>query len=393
MILQAEVAAALPVWAWFLFLVLGAIAGAWVAQRIVIRILRQMTKRTDTRLDDMVLRAIAPSLTLAFFVAGMWIGFQYSPVAFSATTHDIIGNTAATLIIVAVAMAIARLVGGLLAIPARREPRWRSASALGTRVLSALIYAIALMMILRHLGQEITPLIASLGIAAIAVALALQDTLTNFLAGIWIQAGRTLQPGHLVEFEDPKIMGFVEEIGWRTTKIKTLPNNIVVIPNKTVAEATVTDYDLPEPRMGTNMTIVTGFEADPDRVIEILLDSVKWVAQNRKELGILEEPEPAARLNDITERGLAFWLGFQCQSWFHQWNGGGAIRTRILQRFQEEGIRTPYPMREIFVVPPERADVAEGPAAGNGSEGQEKKPAPKRQTSDVVEAAGPIKAS
>jgi small-conductance mechanosensitive channel len=378
----------LPLWAWLLLLVAGALAVAWLAQRAILGTLRSFAKKTRTQVDDVILRAIGPSLTIAFFVAGVWLGLRVLPIVFSDFTNDTIDNVSFTLVVLAVAMALARLSGGLLAIPAKREPRWQSLSTIGKRLIYIVIYVMAFLTILPHYGLNVTPLVASLGIAGLAVALGLSDTLANFFAGLWIQAGRTLSRGHLVEFDDPKVLGFVQEIGWRTTKIQTLPNNVVVIPNQAVARTTITDYDLPEPRMGANMVVRAGFEADPERVERILIESVLAVARDSPSLGILADPPPSSRLNGFADQGFEFWLGFQCRDWFAQHNGAGAIRKEIVRRFREEGIRMPYPMNEQYAVPANRIDIARGITSAEYVPGGEQAPRPAAEPAAARQDAG-----
>lgn|GEM_PF-722932 len=353
-----------PVWAWLLLVLGGALVVAWLVQRVILGSLRRLTKRTNTEVDDVVIKAIGPSLAIVLFVAALWLGLRLVPIVYSQLTNDVIDNTSFVLIAVAVAMGLARMSGGLLSIPARRNPRWQPLSTLGTRFAYILIYVLALLAILPHFGVQVTPLVASLGIAGLAVALGLSDTLANFFAGLWIQVGKSVTYGHLIELDEPEVIGYVKEIGWRTTQIQTLPNNVVTIPNQALARATITDYHLPQPRLGANLLVRVGFEADPDQVERVLLDSVLAVAKENPEAGILSDPPPSARLNNFADNGFEFWLGFQCRDWFAQHGGAGAIRKEIVRRFREAGIRLPYPMNEQYAVPANRIDIAQGLTSG-----------------------------
>jgi small-conductance mechanosensitive channel len=368
MLLQAIGPVELPSWAWLLVLLVGGAFVAWFVERVVIMSLRRAHDRTKRAALGAAVRVLHPSLVFLLFVSLVWAGVRLFPFALSPLAVRIVDAAGITLVIFAVAMLLARLLGAVLHLPARREPRWAPVSAVGSRVLSLIIYAIAGLMVLSSYGLEITPLLTSLGIAGLAVALALQDTLANFFAGVWIQASRQLPAGHLIHLDRPDVLGFVVEVGWRATKIRTLPNNIVIIPNQTIAQANITDFDLPEPRMGVPMLFYTGFESDPELALKLILDAMNEVARETGD--VLAEPAPFGRLNGFTERGYEYWVSFQAKSWFNQWNGGAAIRKRVLQKFQANGIRVPYPIRETYQVPPWRGDVSRSVAGGgDGSDG------------------------
>jgi small-conductance mechanosensitive channel len=312
MLLQAIGPVELPSWAWLLVLLVGGAFVAWFVERVVIMSLRRAHDRTKRAALGAAVRVLHPSLVFLLFVSLVWAGVRLFPFALSPLAVRIVDAAGITLVIFAVAMLLARLLGAVLHLPARREPRWAPVSAVGSRVLSLIIYAIAGLMVLSSYGLEITPLLTSLGIAGLAVALALQDTLANFFAGVWIQASRQLPAGHLIHLDRPDVLGFVVEVGWRATKIRTLPNNIVIIPNQTIAQANITDFDLPEPRMGVPMLFYTGFESDPELALKLILDAMNEVARETGD--VLAEPAPFGRLNGFTERGYEYWVSFQATS-------------------------------------------------------------------------------
>jgi len=117
-----------------------------------------------------------------------------------------------------------------------------------------LVLTIGFIVILAEFGVEVTPIVASLGIGGLAIALALQDTLANMFSGFYILAEKSVRVGDFVNVEGAG-EGRVIDIGWRTTKIITLFNNVLVIPNKKLAEAIITNFDMPEHSLGLSTTI------------------------------------------------------------------------------------------------------------------------------------------
>ena len=227
-----------------------------------------------------------------------------------------------------------------------RKVRFQPAARVTGRVASVLVYALAFLTILSEYGIAITPLLTGLGLAALAVGLALQETLTNFFSGIWIQTEQPLSPGHYVRIEagGQSVEGFVERVGWRTTRVRVLAGSLVVIPNSRVAQAVVTDFTLPDPRMSVVMTFRLPFDVDPNRAMAILVEEAKEAAKTTP--GLLEDPAPFANATPgVGEYGIGYSLIIKVREFVDQWNAQTAVTARVWHRFQKEGIRLLYPTR------------------------------------------------
>ncbi len=365
--LQQDVTTFLITWGPFILLLVAAAVLGYLFEKFVIAAIKRATKSTATEIDDIIVRAVHPALVFAIFVGAVWIGIRYLGTGLPPDVVVWTRNISLAIVVILAALVGSRLVHGLLQFRARKRPEWRSAANLGGRILSTIIYVLAFLTILDFYGVSITPILTSLGIAGIAVALALQDTLSNFFAGIWMQTGRAMRPGHFVRVEDSRVEGYVVEVGWRTTKIRTLPNNIVIIPNAKLSQSVVTDYHLPETRMALLISVSVGYEADPAHVEKVLVEETLAAAETTP--GLLREPAPFVRfIPGFGDYSLQFTLICQVREFVDQYLAQHEIRKRILARFAKEGIRIPYPIREQHVVPSQRADVAvHVPEAGSGA--------------------------
>jgi small-conductance mechanosensitive channel len=202
-------------------------------------------------------------------------------------------------------------------------------------------------MILHALGVSITPLLTALGVGGLAVALALQDTLANLFAGIHILLERSIRVGDFVRLEGGQ-EGYVVDIGWRTTKVRMLPNNIVVIPNSKLAQSVLTNYYLPEPRMSLLIPISVSYGSDPEHVERVLIDETLKAAQEVP--GLLKEPAPFVRfIPGFGESSLDFTLICQVKEFVDQYLAQHELRKRIFKRFQAEGIEIPFPHRTVYL--------------------------------------------
>jgi small-conductance mechanosensitive channel len=219
------------------------------------------------------------------------------------------------------------------------------------------ILSVGLLVLLDSLGIQITPLLTALGVGGLAVALALQDTLSNLFAGVHLLADRPIRVGDYVRIAE-SIEGYVVDVGWRSTRVRMLANNVVIVPNKKVAESVITNYDMPERRMSIVLPVSVGYGSDPDRVEAVLTDVAVTAAGEVP--GLLAEPEPFARMNPgFGAYALEFSLICQVASFVDQYLVQHELRKRILRRFRAEGIEIPVPVRAI-----ELRDGSAAPGAG-----------------------------
>ncbi|MGC8794846.1 MAG: mechanosensitive ion channel family protein, partial [Bryobacteraceae bacterium] len=187
------------------------------------------------------------------------------------------------------------------------------------------------------LRVSITPMLTALGIGGLAVALALQDTLANFFAGLHILVERPIFVGDYIRLESGQ-EGVVTDIGWRTTRIRTLNSNMVVVPNTKITSGTLLNYSLPAPPAAADMPILLAHEADAERAAAIAREEALKVDGVDPSFTPLVLCDPGVlpthvqlklivRILDQTQRGLVL----------------SSIRWRLLRRFREEGIPLPRP--------------------------------------------------
>jgi small-conductance mechanosensitive channel len=138
--------------------------------------------------------------------------------------------------------------------------------------------AVGAMIILDNLGISITPILTTLGIGSLAVAIALQDTLGNFFAGLYIKADRPIEEGHYVRLESGE-EGYVDHIGWRNTRIRMLPNNIVVVPNSKLVQSHITNYYLPDKELAFLVQVGVHYDSDLKEVERVTCEVAKEVLQ------------------------------------------------------------------------------------------------------------------
>ena len=245
-------------------------------------------------------------------------------------------------IILSVTVTAAGLLGRLIMRAGERHALGAAVTGWGQAVARGVVLIVGVLVLLTALGIQITPILTALGVGGLAVALALQDTLSNLFAGLHLLADKPIQVGHYVKLEG--IEGFVTDIGWRSTRLRTLANTVVVVPNKKVAETIITNYDLPSAFTGVSVKLMVDYGVDADRVERVLLDEAQRAA--REVRGLRPDAAPAVTLN-FAETGLEFTVSMQVLAYSDQGPVLHELRKRILRRVQAERIPLAVQVRTV----------------------------------------------
>ena len=216
------------------------------------------------------------------------------------------------------------------------------------RVLPLTIYAVGALIILDSLGVSISPLLAGLGIGGLAVALAVQPTLSNFFAGTYLVTEGALNQGDYIELEGGP-SGYVVEVGWRSTKIRSRYNNLVIIPNSQMVNSIVTNYFSPTPAMNVVVTGGVSYESDLAHVEKVVLEVTGQVIAESQHS--IKDVEPFFGFSEFGDSNIDFWIFFQATDRGASFSLKSEVIKRIHSRFNEEGIEINYPVRKL-VHPP-----------------------------------------
>ncbi|MGH7389444.1 MAG: mechanosensitive ion channel family protein [Candidatus Rokuibacteriota bacterium] len=259
-----------------------------------------------------------------------------------------LGEQLALLLQLAIIASVTLTVAGVVSTAIRRagdRALGGPVTGLAQTAARGLVLLVGGLVLLGALGIEITPILTALGVGGLAVALALQDTLSNLFAGMHLLADRPIRVGDYVKIA-ADVEGFVVDVGWRSTRVRMLANNVVVVPNKKVAESVITNYDLPESRMALLVAVGVGYASEPDHVERVLVEEA--LAAAKEVPGLLAEPAPFVRfIPGFGESSLDFTLICQVATFVDQYLAQHELRKRILRRFRQEGIEIPYPVRTV----------------------------------------------
>lgn len=208
------------------------------------------------------------------------------------------------------------------------------------------IYILAFVIILHILDINITPFITTFGIAGLAIGLALKDTLENFFSGIYILMARQIKPGDFIRLESGE-EGFVENINWRTTTIRTQQNNLIIIPNAKLAQSRILNYHLPIEELSVLVPVGVSYSSDLERVERITLEVAKEIMKTHP-AGV-PDFEPAIRYNSFGDFSINFNVILRCKQAGDRFLLIHDFIKKLHKRYKEEGIEIPFPIRTVYL--------------------------------------------
>jgi small-conductance mechanosensitive channel len=315
------------------------------ARHYLFRWLARLATRTATRVDELLVESLRTPTVLWCLALGLMAGLDVAPLPGRLATWGT-SLVAALVILSATMVAANALARGLQHIGQRIQIE-TAVTGLGTTLIKVLVFTLGGLLILGAVGISVTPLLAALGVGGLAVGLALQDTLGNLFAGVHILVEKPIRVGDFIRLETGE-EGYVTDIGWRTTRIRMLPNNMVIVPNAKVAQSILTNYYLPEQRMALLIPVSVSYASDPERVETILVEEATRAAGEIP--GLLADPPPFVRfIPGFGESSLDFTLICQVREFVDQYLAQHELRKRIFRRFHQEGIEIPFPQRVVHV--------------------------------------------
>lgn len=319
---------------------------AGYALRLVLNFyITRLAGKTKTRIDNIVLGAIKTPIFIIFLIVGIRIALERA--TFIPT--DIIGHlsTVSQVLIVLVATwCTARIVIGITKYYGTVRPNLKTIMPSLRKVVKIIVYFVGFVLILNILGIQVTALVAGLGIAGLAVAFAMQGTLSEFFAGIYIMTDRPVRVGDYVELDSGQ-KGYVEEIGWRSTRIRELPNNIIVVPNSKMAGSIVTNYYLPEPQMACLVQVGVAYDSDLGKVERVTIDVGKKVLE--KVTGGVPEFMPFIRYHTFSDFSINFTVILRVKEFVDKYLITHEFMKELHKRYKKEGIEIPFPIRTVYM--------------------------------------------
>jgi small-conductance mechanosensitive channel len=325
-----------------------AILVAWAVVTFLIPIIGRLASRTKTQLDDYLLRVIKAPLAAFIISQGAFTGLTAS--SFLDRHQDNVNKAWGAASLAIGFWFLQRLFSGLLTwygheIAARTQTKWdEQVLPILRRIGNFALLAIGALVVLDQVGVSISPLLAGLGIGGLAVALALQPTLANFVSGTYVLSDGSIRPGDFIEVKDGP-SGTVHEVGWRTTKILSPANNLVIIPNSKLADSIVTNYQQPQPSTTIWLSCGVSYESDLPKVERVASEVLHTLRDTLPQTD--KAFDPLVLFREFGDSNVNLFLVIRAADRSAGFTVTHEVIKAVHQRFRDEGIEISYPVRKI----------------------------------------------
>ena len=309
--------------------------------------LRSAADRTEWGWDDVVMDALRGMAFVWFAAGGLYTARQVLPVELPDLWSQVVDKGIIVVVGLSFTVVAARLTTSGLEAWARSTEGVLPSITLLENVARILVFVLGVFLILQNLGVKVGALVASLGIGGLAVALALQDTLSNLFAGFQIILAGQVRNGDYVRLDTGE-EGYVTDIRWRNTTIKSrVEDHEVVVPNAKLANAIVTNFDLPSRPLWVRLEVGVSYASDLERVEEVTLEVARSVMEDF-DLGGESWPDPILRYRSFGDSAVTFLLRVRIDRYDTQFGVRHELIKKIHARYREEGIEIPFPIRTLY---------------------------------------------
>lgn len=323
-----------------LFLILKVVV--FLIQKIIVN----LTSKTKTDLDDLLVKRTSKPLTLIILFIGLRITLEELPLTES--LESTIYKIAFSLIIIGVSYLVYVIIDLVILRAWKRFTRKTKSNIDDSLVnlvhgfLKVVLFIFLFLYILDYWGIKIGPFLAGVGIGGIAIAFALQSSLNNIFGGIAIILDKTVKIGDLI-YLDNETRGKVIYVGLRSTRIQTFDNEVIIVPNGIIANSKVQNIALPEPKVRVVVPFTVSYGSDIERVKKIVLKEIKKVNC------LINNPEPHVKFLAMGDSSLNFNAYFYVDSFENRLDATDQANTLIYNALNKAGISIPFNQMDVHI--------------------------------------------
>ncbi len=323
-----------------LALLIATVLAGLLVRNVVFRAIRGWAKNSDSQLDGPIIRTLRGPILLWSVILGLHVATQNSEIP--ARYLNYIPRTLSVLWGLSLTIAASQLAGSMVRFYGRDAGGVRSVTSLSQKLAQFSILIVGVLWLLKEVFDvSLTPVLTTLGVGGLAVALALQDTLSNLFAGFYVSVSGLVRIGDYIRLNSGE-EGYIADINWRCTTMRTRFNNLVVIPNNKLGQAIYTNYFLPDGRMVASILFGVDGACDVEQVEKLLTEETLACAAEVQSL--LSDPPPSVRFNPGPWSGaLIFQVVFSVNQFADVPVAKSEIRKRVFKRLRQEGIVVSFP--------------------------------------------------
>lgn len=333
-------------WAIFLAVVAGFTVIGWLIEKLVFSQVTKITDKINSRSFGVVLNAFRGMLFLWIALLGVYEGLFSLPLEKSFTDH--LQQLVTIVYLFSGVVVFARIFVHLVERYTARVSKVLPSTSIFTIITKIVVYILGFLMIMQTLGISITPLITALGIGGLAVSLAFQDTLANLFAGLQILVSGQISPGQYIKLDSGE-EGYVVDINWRNSTIRSVLNYVIIVPNTKLASVIVNNYHQPMQPVTILFPVGVHYNSDLEHVERVTLEVMNQVLEEREEA--IKTFKPFIRYHTFNDFSIDFNIHYQVREYYDRLLVNHTLVKRLNERYNQEGIVIPFPIRSLEGIP------------------------------------------
>ncbi|HEY4716101.1 MAG TPA: mechanosensitive ion channel family protein [bacterium] len=327
-----------------LSLIAGSLLAGIVVEKIILSRIMKSALMTKWKGNEFIISPLRKVIIIWFLMGG--IHFAVKNIHISHANAEFVQKGIVIIFILSATIALSKILVGFVSLYSRDKGRDFPLTSIFTNLTKVIIFIVGGLIILQSLGISITPILTALGVGGLAVALALQDTLSNLFAGIHIIASRQVRQGDYIKLSSGE-EGYVVDVNWRNTVIRALANNMVIIPNSNLAGALITNYYMPEKELAVLVQVGVSYGSDLLKVEQVTIEVAKEVMKSV--LGGVPEFQPFTRYHTFGDFSVNFTVILRGKEFVDQYLIKHEFIKKLHERYKKEGIEIPFPVRTVYM--------------------------------------------
>ena len=312
-------------------------------EKILLRQLMLSSRKTKWKGDEIIYDSFRGIILTWSMIAGVYLFLHKSQ--FAGNVLPIGDKILFSIAVLSIAVVASRILVRMIHLKSNSGSIYPSTSII-SNIVKIGVYIICFLFILQKNNISITPLLTALGVGALAVALALQDTLSNLFSGLQVIASRQVRIGDYIRINTGE-EGYVHDITWRNTIIRALSNNYVIVPNSKIASAIVTNYYLPVKVMSVLIEVGVSYDSDLEKVESVTISAGREVVT--KVVGGVKDSDPFIRYHTFGDSAIKFTVILQVMEFTDQYLIKHEFIKKLQEKYRENNIEIPFPVRNVIL--------------------------------------------
>ncbi len=320
--------------------------GLRIAFFVLEKILLKVTIKTKSDVDDLIMKKSSKPITYILLLVTLRL--TLGRLALAENISGVLSNLIYSLIVIfigylAYVLVDLGVIRALKRVTAKTKSKLDdSIAVLVHSVLKISLFIVAVLYILNIWGVEILPLLGALGVAGLAVALALQPVLANIFSGASVVMDKSVGVGDLI-YLDNETKGKVVKVGLRSTKIVSFDNEYFIVPNTKLAESVIQNVALPEPKSRVVIPFGVEYGSDVDKVKEIVMKEIRSLKN------FVDDPTPDVSFREMGDSALLFKAYFYVDDFGDRFSSKDEANTKIYKALNKAGIGIPFPQMDVHL--------------------------------------------